>query len=183
MGLKYFSLRLYPIIPLKCAKSLNCNMTSKKSEYEWAIKLIDNLGIKIESVAEIGSRDALDAIYLSKVFKCSVSVFEPDPVNAIVCKENIIDSSLNKFISFYEIALSDKDANLDFYSIDRDLYSNNGAGGLFRINFSNRYKSDPDHNRPTVQRLIRVQGQRYDSLAIPPPILSRWTFKGVSYLF
>ena len=70
-------------------------MTFKKSEYEWAIKLINNLGVKISSVAEIGSRDALDAIYLAEVFKCSVSVFEPDPVNAVVCRENI-DLSLNK---------------------------------------------------------------------------------------
>lgn len=150
-------------------------MRNYKSEYQWAVIQIDrilvanHLGpVEINSVAEIGSRDALDGIYLSKIYSAHTYVFEPDPSNADICRINI-DRFGSSDISFYELALLDKDEAIEFYSVDKALYDNNGAGGLFKINFHHRFKGDPDYKRGPVQRRITVAGARFDTLGIPPP--------------
>lgn len=56
----------------------------------------------------------------------------------------------------------DKDEAIEFYSVDKALYDNNGAGGLFKINFHHRFKGDPDYVGP-VQRRITVAGARFDT--------------------
>ena len=58
-----------------------------ESNYQWALTVISDLNIKINRIAEIGSRDSLDGIFLAKFFNAKVDVFEPDPINIEVCKK------------------------------------------------------------------------------------------------
>ena len=143
--------------------------------YEWAINLLLNKYpslIKTGGViAEIGSRDALDAIGLAKRLDGKVYVFEPDPINSSVCRENIEGKGAGLKLEYYEIALCTENKEIEFLSIDPDLYDNQGASGMFPINFNNRTARDPDHKRGSVQKIVKVQGRRFDGLELAPPAL------------
>lgn len=139
----------------------------EKSNYCWAIPTIEGLGLVVRTVAEIGSRDALDGVFLAERFSAEADIFEPDPLNIVTCKENV--SNTQRIIRFHDFALSNKDETTTFYAIDPAKYNNPGAGGLFKINFTNRGPSDPDFRRECVQRQVSVQARRFDSLGAPPP--------------
>ena len=51
------------------------------------------------------------------------------------------------------------------------MYENVGSSSLYPINFRRRPSSDPDKNRESVQKLVRVNARRFDSLDIPSPDL------------
>jgi FkbM family methyltransferase len=145
------------------------------TNYDWAIDRIltkhPNLVKRGAVIAEIGSRDALDAIGLAEKLGGTVYVFEPDPINRTVCKENIKTKGVGLALEFYEIALCSENKEIDFLSVDPDLYGNRGASGIFQINFSNRTARDPDYRRESVQRPVNVAGRRFDSLGCVPPEL------------
>lgn len=150
--------------------------TKFKSNYEWAIPHIDLLLTeknKINVIAEIGSRDALDGIFLSKKYNSKTYIFEPDLNNIPICKKNISahknKSNNNPKIYFFDFALSNKSSIIDFYSVDPDLYDNPGASSMFLINFKNRPFSDPDRNRDCIQKKIKVKAKRFDQLNLTSP--------------
>lgn len=126
--------------------------------YKWAIDLLLNKYPSLiktgEVIAEIGSRDALDAIGLSKRLDGMVYVFEPDPINSAVCKENIKEKGAGLKAKLYEIALCAGNEEIEFLSIDPDLYDNRGASSMFPINFNNRTATDPDHRWGSVQKIV-----------------------------
>jgi FkbM family methyltransferase len=148
--------------------------------YDWALH---DLGQwiapeEIQSVAEIGSRDAIDGLELASTFSAKVFIFEPDPINAEICRENLALQTGQAEVQFFEIALSNMSGPIDFYSVDSNLYSNRGVSGLREINFGSRQRNDPDRNRSSVQRKIRVNASRFDELGLPAPDLVAMDVEG-----
>jgi FkbM family methyltransferase len=154
------------------------------SNYSWSLPFIDEYlasrNIIVSTLLEIGSRDALDGIFLSKYFQCQAQIFEPDPINIVECRKNILNSNAQN-IAFYDLALSDKDGDIDFYSVDPVLYQNRGASSLYQIDFTNRWSNDPDKDRPPVQRKIKVKSARFDCLNLPAPTLLFIDVEGAEY--
>jgi len=59
-----------------------------ENNYGWCFHLLD--AKKISSIAEIGSRDGLDAILLSSYFNSkSCYIFEPDPELGVLIRDNL----------------------------------------------------------------------------------------------
>jgi len=85
--------------------------------------LYDNFIInkdKIKVIFEVGSRDGLDAISLSKKYPNSqVYCFECNPLTVDICRNNI-KNSLQTNIHFYDFALGKKNATIPFYSYVKD---------------------------------------------------------------
>jgi FkbM family methyltransferase len=152
------------------------------SNYDWALPIIYDLNLKINRIAEIGSRDGLDAIFMAELFGAQVDVFEPDQINIMVCKKNISESKQIANISFHGLALSNKNETANFHSIDPEKYDNPGAGGFFEIDFNNRPKSDPDYKRESIQKSVPVQAKRFDGLAILPPDLIAMDAQGAELI-
>jgi len=121
-----------------------------ESNYGWALPIISGLKINISTIAEIGSRDALDGIFLSNFYNAKVDIFEPDPFNIVTCKKNIDQSKQRLNLTFHGYALSNKTETVSFLSIDPTKYDNPGAGGFYEIDFSNRSKKDPDYKRESI---------------------------------
>jgi FkbM family methyltransferase len=148
------------------------------SNYNWALPIISDLNIKINRVAEIGSRDALDGIFLAEFYSAKVDVFEPDPINIATCKKNISERQSIPNLTFHDFALSNKNETVNFLSIDPTKYDNPGAGGFYEIDFNNRPKSDPDYKRGSIQKTVPVEAKRFDSLAIETPDLIAMDVQG-----
>jgi FkbM family methyltransferase len=152
------------------------------SNYEWAEailkKYFSEKNIKINNLVEIGSRDALDAIYLSNCFNCDAQIFEPDPLNIVQCKKNIQSKLGSHIVNLHEVALADQSGEMNFFSVDPNLYENRGASSLYLINFNNRKMSDPDNKRGCVQKKIKVKVSRFDELDLPTPNLIAMDVQG-----
>ena len=136
------------------------------NNYSWVFPHLAQAGIHPSLVAEVGSRDGLDAITLASHYQVRVLVFEPDPINAETCRTNLAGRA---GIDFFEIALAEHDGEVQFYSVDPDLYGNRGASSLYKISFADRPKADPDFGRGEVQRQVTVLANRFDSLNLPVP--------------
>lgn len=84
---------------------------------------------KIETIFDIGSRDACQSLELSDWFpESKIYCFEPVPKNAEWCKENI--KGRNNII-FEETAISEKDEEIDFFVVTN---GNIGASSLLKAN-------------------------------------------------
>jgi len=149
-----------------------------QSEYGWALPIISGLNINLKKVAEIGSRDALDAIFLAEFYGASVDIFEPDPINIAICKKNIFKSSQIKNLSLHEYALSNKNEIVDFLAVDPTKYDNPGVGSFYEINFSNRSRKDSDYKRESIQKPISIEAKCFDSLSIQTPDLISMDVQG-----
>ena len=145
--------------------------------YTWALP---HLPSKLHSIVEIGSRDSLDAIFLSNVFNCEVVAFEPNPSQTKICQSNIDKSGSD--VKLRTEALSNQTSTIDFFAVDVGIYNNVGASGLFKINFVNRADDDPDRNHPPVQVKVEVKAIRWDSLGLPCPELVAMDCEGAELL-
>lgn len=150
-------------------------MDSFVSNYYWALRTLESHflveGLNVSSIVEVGSRDGLDAIFLSEYFHCTVHAFEPNPLCILEIKKNIIKNRARSKVKLHELAILDKEGVFDFYSIDPNLYGNIGASSFYLINFKNRSKSDLDKDKGTVQKKIKVKAARFDKLELLPPNL------------
>jgi len=94
------------------------------NNYDWELPILDNYfqsnHLSVDRILEVGSRDALDGISLSHYYKCSVDLFEPDPLNIFECKRNIAQLAGESVINLHEIALGEQTGPVDFYSVDPD---------------------------------------------------------------
>lgn len=135
--------------------------------YNWAFKYIKTTP---KLIVEVGSRDCLDALQLSKFFGCKVIAFEASPVQSKVCKENLRLSN-NSQVLLREEALNDENTSLTFWQINQEKYENTGASSLFKVNFANRPQYDPDLNHEPIQDPIEVKGVRWDNLGLGHPDL------------
>ena len=135
--------------------------------YEWALPYLPNT---MTSILEVGSRDALDAIFLSDHFDCPVIAFEPNPSSFDLCKENISNRK-NSRIQVRDEALSDENGIIEFGVVSEEVYDNIGASSMFEIDFINIPKSDPDYNHNSIQTKVKVKAARFDCLNLKAPEL------------
>ena len=150
-----------------------------KSEYSWAFDYIRSYFFELEVIAEIGSRDGLDAIDLAQTFKSKFNyVFEADPDLAKEIELKISNSKKESNFFLYNLALGNQDKSVKFLAVDLEKYENKGVGSLFKINFNNREISDPDNNRQNVQKTIDVEMKRYSSLDLKTPDLIAMDVQG-----
>ena len=138
-----------------------------ESNYSWAMPHVNSLEVRI--ICEVGSRDGLDAIYLSDLLNSQVYCFECDPINFEITKKNVNKSSSK--IELFNYALGNECGQVSFYSIDPLRYSNRGASSLFRIDFSDRPVTDPDFGKTDIQNECVVEMRRFDSLGLVTPDL------------
>ncbi len=69
----------------------------------------------------------------------------------------------NNNIRLIRKAVSLIDGPVSFYPFDITKYDNMGASSMFKIDFKNRDKDDPDYNSPPPQTEIVVEGTRLDT--------------------
>jgi FkbM family methyltransferase len=138
-----------------------------ESNYTWAMPYVNRLEVRI--ICEVGSRDGLDAIYLSDLLDSQVYCFECDPINFEITKQNLVKSSSK--IELFNYALGNECGQVSFYSIDPLRYLNRGASSLFRIDFSDRPVTDPDFGKIDIQNECVVEMRRFDSLGLVTPDL------------
>ena len=150
-----------------------------ESNYSWALGAISVAvpDSDIRAIAEVGSRDGLDGMYLARHFGSVVAIFEADPINAETCRKNL-SMSPDLDCELFEVALSDRSGTIDFYSIDAGLYDNRGASSLYEVNFKHRPWRDPDRNRASIARKITVQSKRFDEFELPSPDLIAMDVEG-----
>ena len=95
-------------------------------------KYLDLIDLEeVDIVFECGSRDALDAIRIDKVYQPKqIYVFEPNPEGIDKCRKHL--TTYNKdHINFFETAVSDVDGTVDFYPTTKE---NIGASSMFEYN-------------------------------------------------
>jgi FkbM family methyltransferase len=141
---------------------------SGQSNYGWAIDAICRRFFgKINVIFELGSRDALDAIWLGRIFpKASVVAFEANPDSAITSLKNVKNAMIDN-VKVVDKAVSDSNSSMTFYPFDIRKYDNIGASSLFQIDFStSRSPSDPDYGRENPQIEIEVPAVRLDKYCL-----------------
>lgn len=95
--------------------------------YLWYLKKIKNLK-EIKTIFEIGSRDGIDAIELSDLFRCHVFAFECNPVAIEICKKNI---SSNPNVTLVPFGVWNMSGEMEFYRV---IDGNIGASSFFKFN-------------------------------------------------
>lgn len=156
------------------------NIPGEGENYDWVFPELARFiaPAEIQVVAEIGSRDALDGLELARHFSAEVLIFEPDPINAETCRANLALQSGQHKAQFFELALSNVSETVDFFSINPELYANRGSSSLHEINFNGRPANDPDRNRESVQKRVRVSASRFDELGLRAPDLVAMDVEG-----
>jgi hypothetical protein len=131
--------------------------------YLWTTPILAAHGLHPQFIVEVGSLHGLDALYLNQTHGARLVVFEPDPINA-ACTRPVVEGFGGEF---HEMALSDTNGEVTFWSVDPELYENRGASSLLKIDFHHRNADDPDKGRAPIQRPVTVRTARYDSLGLP----------------
>jgi len=88
-------------------------------------------------ICEIGSRDALDGIYLSKALDAAeCHVFEPNPASIQTCLANLARYGRGRNICFNPLALSNVAGPVDFFPVNAGKSANMDLGfsSMFRVN-------------------------------------------------
>ena len=94
------------------------------SEYDWCLEEVKKLNLEIRYLAEIGSRDGLDAIKLSKEFNpIETYIFEADPYLSENINKNIDKAEKKMNLKLFNIALGSEDKEVKFYAVDRKKYA------------------------------------------------------------
>jgi FkbM family methyltransferase len=104
----------------------------------------------VESVLELGSRDALDAIRLADKFGCEVISWECNPEAIELCKKHIGD---REDVLLVEKAVWSESGELDFHPV---VNGNLGASSCFKANH------DYPYEKPYEQVEITVEAKRVD---------------------
>ncbi|HWF48576.1 MAG TPA: FkbM family methyltransferase [Bryobacteraceae bacterium] len=111
-------------------------------------------------ICDIGSRDALEGIYLFQQLNAQeVHVFEPNPAAAKICRENLAGfTDVNA--SFNQVAVTDKTGQLKFYPVNPGLSENKDIG------FSSLFRINPDYTKrrgQVVQDEVIVEATTLDA--------------------
>lgn len=121
---------------------------------------------KINTVFELGSRDLEDSKKIVNNFPSSTChAFECNPDCLQNCKKTIATFTEHEknSITLVEKAVSIIDGHTKFHAMDLSKYDNMGASSMYKLNFSNRSKQDPDYGRGIVQHEIMVPAIRLDT--------------------
>ena len=98
--------------------------------YAWCLNHLNK--DKIDIIAEIGSRDGLDSIFLNNYFNSSISyVFEADPSLIYLIEKNLETNSVDSKYRVFNLALSDEEKTGKFKAVDQEKYDNHGVGSFF----------------------------------------------------
>ena len=75
---------------------------------------IDKLNFKLDKVIifEVGARDCLDSLTLSKISNSRIFSYEPNPLMKETCEKN---SNKNNNIQFFNFGLGEEESSRDFY--------------------------------------------------------------------
>lgn len=112
-------------------------------------------GNEINTIFEIGSRDAKDAIDLSNLYQCHVYAFECNPAAIELCKKTI---SSNPNVTLVPMGIWDEAGEMKFYHV---VDGNIGASSFFQ--FNPKAKNYPDIVKEgLVQEAITVTTTRLD---------------------
>lgn len=113
-----------------------------------------NRNSDVQSVLEIGSGDARDALKLSEYYKCHVCTFECNPSSLQEC---LYYTGKNPNVSLVPYAAWDKTSVIDFFPVVETpgIFYNPGASSCFPV-------SKSGHHRKYVQSKIEVQAVRLD---------------------
>ena len=148
-----------------------------ENNYGWCLHLLNEE--KISTIADIGSRDGLDAMFLSSHYKSkNCYIFEPDPELGDLIRDNLKKSKESTKKEFFNIALAEESRTVTFKSVDRSKYENLGVGSLYEINFDNREPTDADYKKESIQKDIEVEMKRYIDLDIDIPDLIAMDVQG-----
>jgi FkbM family methyltransferase len=140
---------------------------SDQSNYAWSLPYLKNKR-DCTNIIEVGSRDALDLIYLGTRLRSTGIAFECVPENIQICEENIRKSAKSG-LSVDPRCLSDTSEKIDFFAVDPKKYDNPGAGSIFKLDFNTRAASDPDRMIGVIQETIRVDAIRFEETGYPAP--------------
>jgi FkbM family methyltransferase len=126
-------------------------------------------------ICDIGSRDAVEGIYLfQRLSGAGLHVFEPNPAAAEICRKNLGQLAINSgpsIVEFNELAVSDKIGQLKFYPVNPNLSANKDIG------FSSLLRINPDYTKRrggVVQDEITVRSttlDEYFAVKQPPDLL------------
>ncbi len=100
----------------------------------------DNIRTDVNSILEIGSRDAIDALKLSEHYKCHVFAFECNPDILDVCKKNI---GSNQNVTLVPCAVWNKTGPVSFFPMVEtpSVFYNPGASSCFKVDREGHHKT------------------------------------------
>lgn len=154
-------------------------MSINKSEYQWSVQFIKEFALELEIIAEIGSRDGFDSIYLSNIFQSKINyIFEADPSLIQGIEKNLAISTNKLNYQLFNIALGNNNKEVNFLAVDKEKYDNHGVGSLFKINFQNRKSNDPDYNKEMVQKSTKIGMRKFSNLNLKIPDLIAMDVQG-----
>jgi FkbM family methyltransferase len=138
---------------------------------------LHNFPPDIKVAYEIGSRDALDALYMANEVGWEVHAFEPNPNQISECVANANKSDL---VSFHELAILDVEGRVQFH---RCLGHKDQVGSSSILPISPLF-NDPDYTSPNVwANPLGVSSSRIDTLidsgVIPPAQFAQIDVQGV----
>lgn len=81
------------------------------------------------TIIEVGSRDGLDTIFLSRYFNCKVHSFEPNPTSYVDCLNNISQYENKEQISMNNFAVWNENTKITFYPV---INGNHGASSCYK---------------------------------------------------
>jgi len=101
-------------------------------------------------VCEIGSRDALDGIYLCTALDAAeCHIFEPDPSSIDSCRADIAEYGQGRKIILNPVAVSNRTGSAQFYAVDPGQSDNKDRG------FSSMFPINPAYASPRRGRIIQ----------------------------
>lgn len=161
---------------------MNDKLINSTSEYDWCMDNIKKYQSKIDVLVEVGSRDGLDSIKIAKNVNSKQNIiFEADPNLIKDIETNIKTYGGDTKFKLLNIALGSEDKRVNFFAVDQSKYPNKGVGSLYKIDFDNREKGDPDYKRTDVQKIIKLNQNKYTSLNLPIPDLLLIDVEGAEY--
>ncbi|MGH9451712.1 MAG: FkbM family methyltransferase [Terriglobia bacterium] len=113
-------------------------------------------------ICDIGSRDALEAIFLCRALHAAeCHIFEPNPPAAQLCETNIAKYGRGCNVIFNSVALSDRVGTVDFYPVDLEQSENRDLGFSSMLPVNPAYAST--RRGKIVQKRITVSSTTLDS--------------------
>jgi len=115
----------------------------------------------VDTVLELGSRDALDAILMADHFDAHVYTWECNPTAVEVCRGNIGD---NPNVTLVDLACWSSEETLTFRPV---INGNTGASSVFRANHDYPYETPYEQAEVEVQA-VRVEDWWRDNVGSKP---------------
>lgn len=112
-------------------------------------------------ICDIGSRDALDGIYLSRVLDArECHLFEPNPDALAICERNILKHAAGRPIVLNAVGLSDREGSASFFpvNVNKSTHKDIGLSSLFPIN-----PASTRRDGPVVQDRITIRTTTLDA--------------------